>query len=231
MPLFEIIDVKNRKGNGFKDLTGKKIGRLTVKGLSKRKAGRKSFWVCQCECGNTSEVRSDRLTGKGQITLSCGCYKKEQDIKNLHITNHHGMTKHPIYPIWRSMMSRCYNSKQERYRNYGGRGIKVCDEWHDPRVFIDWAEKHGYKTGLFIERIDVNSWYSPDNCTWITLAEQHYNKTTNVFHEYNGERLTTMQWQRRLGIPLSKVTNYKSKGIDFIDLIKQYYKEDTEVTD
>ena len=224
---YKIIDVSTRKGNNFNNLIGDVFGRLTVIGLSERKSGRKSYWVCKCSCGNYTEVRSDILLSHN--TESCGCLKIEQDIKNLGIVNNHKMTKHPLYRKWNSMMQRCYNDTQERYYRYGGRGIIVCNEWHDVKKFVEWSEKNGYQEGLSIERINNNGNYEPSNCKWVTLQEQHYNKSTSVFHEYNGERLTTMQWQRKLNIPLSKVSSYKSKGIEFLDLIRQYYKDNTEI--
>lgn len=86
--MFEIIDVSERKGNKFSNLTGQKFGRLTVLGLSPKKSGRKSYWVCQCSCGNKTVVRSDIL--KNGSTMSCGCLKKEQDEKNLDHTRKYG---------------------------------------------------------------------------------------------------------------------------------------------
>lgn len=224
---YKIIPLSERKGNGFNNLTGEKFGRLTVLGLSERKSGRKSFWVCECTCGKTLEVRSDML--KRGNTKSCGCLKKEQDIKNLHITDNHGLSQTHLYRKWRSMLNRCYKSNQENYNRYGGRGIIVCKDWHDLYNFIEWAQSTGYKNGLSIERIDNDGNYCPENCKWVEPHEQHFNKRTSVFHEYQGERLTTMQWQRKLGIPIKIVETYRKKNINFVDIIKKYYKDDTEV--
>ena len=102
------------------------------------------------------------------------------------------------------MMQRCYNPKSERYSRYGERGIKVCDEWHNVKSFIKWAEENGFSEELSIERIDLNGNYEPDNCKWIPLDEQRWNTSYNVWHEYKGLRLTTMQWARKLKIPQKK---------------------------
>lgn len=212
----------------IKDKTGEKFGRLTVLEIDMDKSSRKTYWLCKCDCGNVISIRSDSL----KITKSCGCLKKEQDFKNLHLVNKqlHGLTNHPAYPRWRAMMSRCYNPKSDRYDRYGGRGITVCDEWHIVNNFIEWAENNGFYEDLSIERIDFNGNYEPSNCKWIPMEEQKWNTSFNVWHEYNGERHTTMQWQRKLNIPIYKVTNYRSKGINFIDLIKEYYKDNPEIT-
>lgn len=213
------------KGENIIDKTGERHGRLTVLSLSDKRSGRKTYWNCICDCGNEKVVRSDSL----KVTQSCGCLKREQDMINLGIINNHGMTNHPLYGRWNAMINRCENDKTKQYKNYSARGIKVCEDWKDILKFIDWAENNGFKEGLTLERIDVNGNYEPDNCEWIPMEQQHYNKTTSVYHTYNGETLTTMQWTHKYNIPLSEVSRYKKKGIPFIDLIEKY-KDNTEVT-
>jgi hypothetical protein len=100
------------------------------------------------------------------------------------------------------MLSRCNNPKAQQYEYYGGRGIKVCDEWtRDRGAFFDWAMSNGYAKGLSIDRIDVNGEYSPANCRWVTHKEQMNNTTKNVWVEFNGERKTVSQWADVTGLP------------------------------
>ena len=153
------------------DLTGKKFGRLTVL----RKADNKGHgieWLCQCDCGNQTVVRSDRLV-TGHCT-SCGCYSKE-----LKRNYSHGMYKTPLYKVWCSMKQRCNSPKFKQYKDYGGRGIKICDEWNDKHGFTKfskWALSHGYEHGLEIDRIDNNGNYEPSNCRFVTHRENMQNR-------------------------------------------------------
>ena len=178
-----------------------------------------------CDCGNKVTVRSDCLG----TTKSCGCLKKTKAPLNLGKTNLHGLTHHPVYGRWNAMINRCENPNTLAYKNYGERGIKVCDEWHDLKEFIRWSEENGFNNKLTLERIDVNGNYEPSNCKWIPMKEQYYNKRTSVYHTYNGETKTTMQWTHELNIPLHKVSKYKKNNIPFVDLIREY-KDNTEVT-
>lgn len=213
------------KGENIVDKTGERHGRLTVLSLSDKRSGRKTYWNCVCDCGNEKLVRSDSL----KTTKSCGCLKREQDMINLGIINNHGMTNHTLYGRWNAMIHRCENNKSHAYKNYGARGIKVCEDWKDILKFIEWAENNGFEEGLTLERIDVDGNYEPDNCEWIPMEQQHYNKTTSVYHTHNGETLTTMQWTHKYNIPLNEVSRYKKKGVPFTDLIEKY-KDNTEVT-
>lgn len=93
-----------------------------------------------------------------------------------------------LYKIWDGIYQRCYNPKQKDYHNYGGRGIKLCDEWLLSTNFMRWALENGYKDSLSIDRIDVNEGYSPDNCRWVDDLTQNYNKRTTKYVIYKGER-------------------------------------------
>jgi hypothetical protein len=209
----------------FKDLTGQQFGRLTVIALSDRKCWRKSFWICKCECGNEKAVRGDSLVC-GAIR-SCGCLKREAEVINFGIENNHKRSGHPLYKRWNAMIQRCENPNTIAYKNYGERGIRVCDEWHDIERFIEWSEKSGFKPELTIDRINVNGDYEPNNCRWITMQEQAFNKTDSVFHTWNGETLTTMQWVHRYNIPLAKAWGYRKNGVNFTDLIQEYATKTT----
>jgi hypothetical protein len=107
-------------------------------------------------------------------TKSCGCLQKE--IAKATFTRH-GKWSSRLHVIWSSMKTRCYNQKHSKCKYYGGRGISICDEWlRDFQAFFDWAMANGYRDDLTIDRIDVNGKYCPDNCRWITIAEQQKNK-------------------------------------------------------
>lgn len=106
-----------------------------------------------------------------------------------------------LYNIWCGIKKRCFNPKEPCYPHYGGRGITICDEWlHDFDAFQQWSLANGYSDSLTIDRIDTNSNYSPDNCRWITHAEQQRNRTNNIRVEHNGESKTIAEWSRELGL-------------------------------
>ena len=181
------------------DLTGKIFGKLTVikldhiqKSLNSKRS--KSYWLCKCECGNMKVVRSDSLTTGN--TKSCGCLNKDRSNQ---IT--HGLSHTKLYHVYYSMLNRCYNPLDHNYCNYGGRGIKVSEEWKNNfLVFHEWAKHNGYKEHLTIERINVNGNYECSNCKWITQTEQTNNTRRTVLLSYNGETMNINQWAKRLGI-------------------------------
>lgn len=114
----------------------------------------------------------------------------------------HGMSNTPLYRAWDSMKARCYRKTTAPYKRYGGRGIKVCDEWkYDFIAFKDWALANGYVEGLSLDRIDVNGNYEPSNCRWVSMKEQENNKRNNFRIEYNGKTHTMSEWSDIMGIP------------------------------
>lgn len=153
------------------DLTGQKFGRLLVLERAEN-SGRRVMWCCLCDCGKETIVRADHL--RSGAIQSCGCLQREASRNNLLI---HGGTGTRLFTIWRSMHSRCYQRSHKQYKDYGGRGITICDEWlHDFAAFQKWASSHGYQDDLTIDRIDNDKGYSPENCRWVTMAEQNRNK-------------------------------------------------------
>lgn len=118
-----------------------------------------------------------------------------------------------LYRIWTGMRSRCRNSKAQVYERYGGRGIKVCDEWQDYETFAQWALHNGYEDTLTIERKDVNGNYCPENCTWITRGEQAKNRRNNINIEVGGKTKTGAEWARELGMNKSAVLRRLKKGM------------------
>ncbi len=210
------------KGNGLNDLTGLKFGRLTATKLSERRSGRKTYWECDCECGKTKVVRTDSL--KDGSVKSCGCLKKEQDKINLPNGQGrviHGLSRKRIYHTWEAMISRCENIENSHYSNYGGRGINVCEQWHDVEIFVDWAMNNGYNDELTIDRIDVNGNYEPENCKWATWKEQANNRTNNVMITFNGKTQTLKQWSIELGINYNTLQSRINYGINLPELFQK----------
>lgn len=177
----------------IKDLTGLEFGLLTVDGFSHIDKKRRSYWLCCCECGNKTVVRKDCLTTGN--TKSCGCFNSKCRIKP------NSNRKHKLYRVYYSMRERCHNPNDKQYFNYGARGIKLCDEWLSSYdAFYEWALSHGYKEGLTIDRRDNNQGYSPDNCRWITQAEQTNNTRRNKWITFNGKTLNIEQWAKEINI-------------------------------
>lgn len=177
----------------YKDLVGMKFGKLTVIERAQSIKGRTAF-KCICDCGNTKVVKSGLLiSGK---TRSCGCLA----VNNFNQTTH-GKSCTKLYGVWSTMKSRCNNTNTEHYKNYGARGIKVCEEWErDFQAFYDWAYANGYQDGLTIDRIDVNKGYEPDNCRWATMKKQSNNRVTNIYFTHNGKTHTLAEWADETGI-------------------------------
>lgn len=155
-------------------MTGKTFNRLTVVKRSHVDKDNFIVWECICACGNTHFARAYPLK-MGSIK-SCGCLNNE--LRNIRRTTH-GLSKLPIYKVWKSMKSRCYRLTDTRYSRYGGRGIKVCDEWlNSPIAFIEWAMKNGYVEGLSIDRRDNNGNYTPVNCRFVSIAVNNRNSSS-----------------------------------------------------
>lgn len=128
-------------------------------------------WECQCDCGNITVVRHGDL--RNGRTVSCGCYNYEKES----VLKIHGYSSTKLYGVYIKMKSRCNNPNDKNYADYGGRGIKVCEEWNiSSESFIDWALKNGYKEGLSIDRINVNGNYEPGNCRWADAETQCLNQ-------------------------------------------------------
>ena len=156
-----------------------------------KKPKRKALF--ECECGNIFEAKINAI--KSGQKKSCGCLKHKPS------TYTHLKTKHPLYRKWSGMITRCTNKKERTWRRYGGRGIKVCDEWrNDFMSFYEWAIKSGYKDGLTLDRIDNNGNYEPNNCQWITMEENsikdrrstylYKNKQKEICEMYLSEHIT-----------------------------------------
>lgn len=183
-----------------KDLSGMEFGNLTVIKKVDRK-NHSNRWLCKCKCGN--EIICYQYNLERGTSTSCGCLRSYYAGKN---RNCHGESYSVLYKKWQSMKNRCENPNSPNYKNYGGRGISVCEEWKTFWKFREWSYQNGYRDGLTIERNDVNGNYCPENCCWIESFDQNSNKRNSSFIEYGGKKQTAAQWARELGIGKDTIT-------------------------
>ena len=205
----------------MKDLLGKRFGSLTVTeyaGTVKQSENSnkvRNLWKCVCDCGNEIVVRDNNLiTG---TTRSCGCRRK-----NVCAETHfkHGAGKREneerLYRVWKSMKGRCNCANDKRYAYYGGKGIKVCDEWNDYQNFKEWALKNGYdenaeKGKCTIDRIDYNGNYCPENCRWVDIQTQANNTSRNHYIDFMGNKVTIAEFSRIMHIKPTTAWYYINK--------------------
>lgn len=192
----------------MKDLSNMTFGRLTVVRFSRKEERGHPLWLCRCSCGNTKEVYAQSLTS-GR-TRSCGCLNIEQLHKKGVEANRttHGLYGTRLYRIWKRIKTRCYNPNSKDYALYGGRGIRVCEDWRSSfSIFAEWAFANGYNDALSIDRKNVEEDYCPENCRWATSKEQANNKRNNHVIEIDGIEKTASEWIECSGI--SKATFYQ----------------------
>lgn len=160
---------------------------------------KKMYAFCRCSCGLEKMVlRSSLRTGKSDKCASCGKTK-------------HGMSKTRINKIWRGMKTRCLNKNVPEYRNYGGRGIKVCDDWKSfEKFYEDMGEPPTKKHSL--ERIDNNGNYNKQNCKWATPEEQSNNTRRNRYIKYNDDIYTLSEWSKKTGLSYPQLRNRLNRG-------------------
>ena len=183
-----------------KDLTGEKFGRLVaIEPLEQRSKKGYVLWKCKCDCGNDAVVESRYLLNGS--TKSCGCYHKEVHADML---KKHGESRSRLYRVYMTRKSRCENPNAHEYENYGGRGIKICDEWQDYEAFAEWARGNGYEDEqrgeCTLDRIDTNGDYEPLNCRWVTMKAQQRNRRSNKLITYKGETHCISEWAEIAGI-------------------------------
>lgn len=175
------------------DVSGERYGRLVaVKRVANR--GRATFWSFRCDCGKTTEAALGAVRS-GDIQ-SCGCWKAESFLAR---AVHHGMAGSRTYLSWSNAKARCYNPKNKRFADYGGRGIAMCDRWRASfEAFLsDMGER---PHGMTLDRKDVNGNYEPGNCRWATQSEQTTNTRNQKWIEVGGERLSLKQFAEREGV-------------------------------
>lgn len=186
-----------------KNLTGTKVGLLTPKEIVARNPVR---WLCECECGNTTVVRSDHLCQ--QKIKSCGCLRREFGKRSF---PRHGMTDSPTWSSWKGLFERCNNPKSPGYKNYGGRGVSICDRW---QVFENFYEDMGDRPeGATLDRIDVNGNYEPGNCRWATMKQQQRNRRNNKKEFFRGELRTISEIAEMTGWNWSTIARRAKRGV------------------
>lgn len=188
-----------------KDITGRRTGRLVALGPVEN-SGHGTVWEFLCDCGN----RINALAGKIHKARkqSCGCLRKEGPIQ-------HGRTRFPVYKTWNAMIHRCTDPGDSRYKDYGRRGITVCEEWqHSIKTFCDHVSKlpHYGEKGYSLDRIDNDGNYEPGNVRWATRSEQGRNTRLNHMITYNGITQCTIAWAEQLGIIDSTITSRLRSG-------------------
>ena len=186
------------------------------------------MWLCKCDCGNEVRTSTTHLR-KGHVK-SCGCYSHDLTSKRNKDNARHGVSRTRLYREWAMMKQRCYKKEHKSYADYGGRGIKICDEWLVSDNFFEWAISNGYADNLTIDRIDVNGNYEPSNCRWVTMKEQIRNRRNTVIVDYNGEKITLSELAENTGIPYHTIHwRYKiGKTIDEIIKPVRKYKSRKE---
>jgi hypothetical protein len=178
----------------YNEFIGKKYNRLTIIEFCESKNGRVMV-SAKCECGKKYTLK----TIKGNITQSCGCAKIKK----------HGLWNHHLYKRWTTIKSRCYNPNANQYKNYGGAGVTMCDEWrYDFKKFYDWCMENGWQGGLEVDKDlkypgKTGKIYSPEYCCLVTHEINNRNRNNNVFIEYKGEAKCIKEWSVILGIHYS----------------------------
>lgn len=191
----------------IEDLSGRRFGSLTALSYAYRSDVGHIYWNCRCDCGNEVTVRANSLL-RGDTT-SCGCYVRSH---NRELNTKHGMYGTPLNSVWNSMKQRCNNPNHQAYKNYGARGIFICDEWNDFENFRDWALSNGYEEGLTIDRINNDDGYYPENCRWVDMITQANNRRTNTYITWNDETHTIAEWARLFGITYSALIQRIHRG-------------------
>lgn len=211
------------------DLEGKRVGMLTVVEYVGNNKGGRALWLCECDCGNKCILPSTTLAHG--IKTHCGCQTKrlqsEATKKRLierGITPH-GDSNSRLYRVFIGMVDRCEREGHVQYANYGGRGVKVCEEWrHDYSAFREWALANGYDEGAAhgdctIDRIDPNGDYSPTNCRFVDMRTQQNNKRNNRLVTMDGKTQSVTQWCRELGLNPKTVNSRIHMGWEPVDAL------------
>lgn len=193
------------------DLTGQRFGMWTVIQRAETSKAGQTRWLCRCDCGTAKAVQGCHL--RGGKSICCGCENNKRLSEwNRTAKRKHGGAIHSnrdrLYAIWSSAKGRCFTKTDKQYKNYGARGITVCDEWlgeNGYENFRTWAYANGYdenapRSKCTLDRIDVNGNYEPSNCRFADAVVQCNNKRNNHWLEYNGERHTVSEWSRIVGL-------------------------------
>ena len=183
-----------------KDIRGLKVGYLTAESYA-GSDGRKSLWWVRCVCGRRKQMAATEVQKmlKRSVQASCGCRRGEKTAAR---NRTHGMSQHPAFAVWRSMLARCQNPKHRAWKNYGGRGVTVCERWQDFAAF--WADmQSGYVQGLSLDRIDNNAGYCRENCRWATYTQQARNRRANRRIQTPWGEMTVSEAAKRAGLKVN----------------------------
>ena len=183
------------------DLSGNSFGLWRVIKRVENDKHNKARWLCVCSCGAEKVVSANNLvSGRSN---NCGCVRREKTVTR---STSHGKSKTKLYRTWAKMKERTTNENVPAFKNYGGRGIVVCDEWlEDFRSFYVWALANGYDENLTIDRIDNNGPYSPNNCRWTTMKQQNNNRRSNHILAMGEVSHTIAEWEAITGINKSAI--------------------------
>ena len=178
----------------FDDITGQRFNKLVaLYRVENNKPG--ADWLFQCDCGKTTVSKQARV--KRGMTKSCGC---------LHFSQQ-GLFRHDLNRNWRGMINRCHLKTSPGYKDYGARGIFVCEEWRrDFKAFYDWATANGYEKGLHLDRRDNDGPYSPENCRYVTPEVNANNTRWNKNYTVFGETLSKSQIAKKYNTTTSAIS-------------------------
>lgn len=198
-----------------KDLTGCKIGKLTVLKDGGRSSSGGMMWLCECDCGSRVVVAATNLISGRQ--KACGCVRSESTSKR---KTTHGQHVTPEYKCWSKLKERCRNPNAKDYPRYGGRGIAVCDRWNSFENFsLDMGKRPSSRHS--IDRIDNSLGYYPDNCRWATSLEQGQNKRNNINLTIHGETKTVAEWSRISGVRAATIYFRIHNGMNAEEAVKR----------
>jgi len=188
-------------------MSGQRFGFLTAI-CAERSDGKSMWWSCKCDCGSTKSIRGSYL--RSGHTQSCGCQRQRNTRKHGNASRS-GRTVE--YRAWQSMISRCTNRNFSQFKDYGGRGIAVCQAWMESfdRFLVDV----GYRPSTYhtLGRINNDGNYEPGNVEWQTRKAQQNNRRDSLFIDFNGRRMTAQQWSDELGVPRSTIIRRSERGV------------------
>lgn len=221
-----------RKSNRAIDLTGQTFGHLVVLNDSGKRVNKKIMWLCKClRCDTLKAVRCDHL--KFGKVVSCSCWMRDAAIERSLSTasgsaavKTHGLSRHRVYRVFKTMIARCYTKGNERYDDYGGRGIKVCERWRCGEGFPNFVADMGLPPdGTSIDRRDNDGDYCPENCRWATASEQARNKRSSRYVVYAGETVLLAVLAERVGVPYKELHRRLARGWSMDRAVSQSPRE------
>ena len=213
--------------HNFVDHVGKTFGMLEVLGRAPGKPRQTARWFCRCKCGNVRDFAASHLVAG--VSTNCGCMSRRKAALD---QTRHGRSRSSIHRIWLKMKQRCHSPNGSSYRNYGARGIRVCDLWR--WSFEDFLKDMGERPkGMSIDRIDNDGDYCPMNCRWATPKEQSRNTRRNVLLTFDGRTMTVVAWSEATGIKAATIEMRLAQGWTTEDALTRpvQYQRPSELMD